>query len=111
MALTYVNAVAGVASPVIVAQRFSQEARVFKHRWSPPMVRNLRPWPTLGIPFSVADAIAPVPWQAILAATEKNTSEAIVMASHRRRDVSAALLGSETQTVLTCTNVPVIVAR
>jgi nucleotide-binding universal stress UspA family protein len=35
------------------------------------------------------------PWEAILAAARRNKCEAIVMASHGRRGVSALLLGSE----------------
>jgi nucleotide-binding universal stress UspA family protein len=64
-----------------------------------------------GIPFSVVHSIAAVPWRAILAAAKKNKCDAIVMASHGRRGVSALLLGSETQKVLTHTKVPVIVVR
>jgi nucleotide-binding universal stress UspA family protein len=51
------------------------------------------------------------PWEAILAAARRNKCDAIVMASHGRRGVSALLLGSETQKVLTHTKLPVIVVR
>jgi len=61
--------------------------------------------------FDSAHAIAAAPWQAILAAARKNRCDAIVMASHGRRGVSALLLGSETQKVLTHSRVPVIVVR
>jgi nucleotide-binding universal stress UspA family protein len=64
-----------------------------------------------GIEFNAVHSIAPVPWQAILAAAKKNRCDAIVMASHGRRGVSALLLGSETQKVLTHTKLPVIVIR
>ena len=49
--------------------------------------------------------------EAILAAAKKNKCDAIVMASHGRRGVSALLLGSETQKVLTHSKLPVIVVR
>ena len=55
--------------------------------------------------------IAPAPWEAILAAAKKCKADAIVMASHGRRGVSAMLLGSETQKVLTHSKLPVIVVR
>ena len=55
--------------------------------------------------------IAATPWEAILAAAKKNKADAIVMASHGRRGLSAVLLGSETQKVLTHTKLPVIVVR
>ena len=64
-----------------------------------------------GVEFSSAHVIAAVPWEAILAAARKNKCDAIVMASHGRRGVSALLLGSETQRVLTHTKLPVIVVH
>jgi nucleotide-binding universal stress UspA family protein len=64
-----------------------------------------------GLQFNAVHSIAAVPWQAILAAAKRNKCDAIVMASHGRRGVSALLLGSETQKVLTHTKLPVIVIR
>jgi nucleotide-binding universal stress UspA family protein len=64
-----------------------------------------------GLEFSAAQAISATPWEAILAAARKHKCEAIVMASHGRRGVSALLLGSETQKVLTHSKLPVLVVR
>lgn len=64
-----------------------------------------------GIRFSAVHAISAAPWEAILAAARKEKCDAIVMASHGRRGVSALLLGSETQKVLTHSKLPVIVVR
>ena len=64
-----------------------------------------------GIRFTAAQAIAAAPWEAILATARKQRCDAIVMASHGRRGVSALLLGSETQKVLTHSKLPVIVVR
>jgi len=64
-----------------------------------------------GLEFNAVHSIAPVPWRAILAAAKKSKCDAIVMASHGRRGVSALLLGSETQKVLTHSKLPVIVIR
>jgi nucleotide-binding universal stress UspA family protein len=64
-----------------------------------------------GVPFAQEHTISSVPWEAILAAAKRNKCDAIVMASHGRRGVSALLLGSETQKVLTHSKVPVIVVR
>ena len=55
--------------------------------------------------------IAAAPWEAILKAAKKSKCDAIVMASHGRRGISAVLLGSETQKVLTHSKLPVIVVR
>jgi nucleotide-binding universal stress UspA family protein len=56
-------------------------------------------------------SIAAAPWEAILDAAKKSKCDAIVMASHGRRGISAVLLGSETQKVLTHGKLPVIVVR
>ena len=64
-----------------------------------------------GVPCKTAYAIAASPWEAILAAAKKNNNDGIVMASHGRRGISAVLLGSETQKVLTHGKLPVIVVR
>ena len=62
-----------------------------------------------GLAFNSEHTITATPWEAILTAARKNKCDAIVMASHGRRGVSALLLGSETQKVLTHTKLPVIV--
>ena len=64
-----------------------------------------------GVECKTAYAIAAAPWEAILAAAKKHKCDAIVMASHGRRGISAVLLGSETQKVLTHSKLPVIVVR
>lgn len=64
-----------------------------------------------GVECTTVHMIAPAPWEAILSAAKKEKCDAIVMASHGRRGVSALLLGSETQKVLTHSKVPVLVYR
>jgi nucleotide-binding universal stress UspA family protein len=64
-----------------------------------------------GVDCKTTFDIAATPWEAILAAAKKNKADAIVMASHGRRGISAVLLGSETQKVLTHTKLPVLVVR
>ena len=51
------------------------------------------------------------PWEAIIDHAKRNECDLLVMASHGRRGVSALLLGSETQKVLTHSKVPVLVVR
>ena len=51
------------------------------------------------------------PWEAIVQAVKDKRCDLIVMASHGRRGVSAVVLGSETQKVLTHSTVPVLVVR
>lgn len=59
-----------------------------------------------------ADSVEAVhPWEAIVDHAKANGCDLIVMASHGRRGVSALLLGSETQKVLTHCAVPVLVIK
>jgi nucleotide-binding universal stress UspA family protein len=51
------------------------------------------------------------PWEAIIDHAKNQACDLIVMASHGRRGVSALLLGSETQKVLTHSTLPVLVVR
>lgn len=51
------------------------------------------------------------PWEAIIDHAKTEGVDLIVMASHGRRGVAALLLGSETQKVLTHTDLPVLVVK
>ena len=51
------------------------------------------------------------PWEAIIDHATSLGCDLLVMASHGRRGMSALLLGSETQKVLTHSKVPVLVVR
>ncbi len=51
------------------------------------------------------------PWEAIIDHAKRMECDLLVMASHGRRGVTALLLGSETQKVLTHSTVPVLVVR
>jgi nucleotide-binding universal stress UspA family protein len=63
------------------------------------------------VAFSGVHVFSPTPWEAIIAAAKRYHCDAIVMASHGRRGVSALVLGSETQKVLTHCKLPVLVVR
>jgi nucleotide-binding universal stress UspA family protein len=52
-----------------------------------------------------------VPYEGIISAAESSQCDLIFMASHGRRGISGLLLGSETQKVLTHSNIPVLVYR
>lgn len=51
------------------------------------------------------------PWEAILEQAKSDGTDLIVMASHGRRGMAALLLGSETQKVLTHSDIQVLVVR
>ena len=64
-----------------------------------------------GVECARLHSTASTPWDAILKGAKKTKCDAIVMASHGRSGLSAMLLGSETQKVLTHSKLPVLVVR
>jgi len=62
-----------------------------------------------GVPSTSSTAVDPVIYQAILAAARDNGCDLIVMATHGRRGLAGLLIGSETQRVLTHSELPVLV--
>ena len=66
---------------------------------------------TAGVPCQAHTVEALHPWEAIIDHAKRMECDLVVMASHGRRGVSALLLGSETQKVLTHTKVPVLIVR
>jgi len=50
-------------------------------------------------------------WEAVIDHAKRVHADLVVMASHGRRGVQALLLGSETQKVLTHSEIPVLVVR
>jgi nucleotide-binding universal stress UspA family protein len=64
-----------------------------------------------GVPCEALTVEGLHPWEAIIEHAERTGCDLLVMASHGRRGVSALLLGSETQKVLTHTKIPVLVVR
>ena len=66
---------------------------------------------TAGISCQAHTVEALHPWEAIIDHAARMECDLLVMASHGRRGVSALLLGSETQKVLTHSKVPVLVVR
>src|SRR6185503_11445687 len=64
-----------------------------------------------GVPCNAHTVEALHPWEAIIDHAKRTECDLLVMASHGRRGVSALLLGSETQKVLTHSKVPVLVVR
>jgi nucleotide-binding universal stress UspA family protein len=64
-----------------------------------------------GVPCDTMQAENARPYQAIIAATSDRGCDLIVMASHGRGGLSAVVLGSVTNKVLTHTKTPVLVYR
>lgn len=64
-----------------------------------------------GVPCELVQLEAAQPYEGIIATAKEKGCDLIVMASHGRRGLSAFLLGSETQKVLTHSDIPVLVCR
>jgi nucleotide-binding universal stress UspA family protein len=64
-----------------------------------------------GVAAQGSSVVGREPWQAILAAANKQKCDLIVMASHGRGGLAGVLLGSETAKVLTHSKIPVLVCR
>ena len=64
-----------------------------------------------GVVATVAAVVDDLPAEAILAAAQEHGSDLIFMSSHGRRGLSAFLLGSQTQRVITNASLPVLVYR
>ncbi len=64
-----------------------------------------------GVPCDTAVGDHPVVYEAIIDAATRHGCDLIFMASHGRRGLAGLLLGSETQRVLTHSELPVLVFR
>lgn len=64
-----------------------------------------------GVPCRILTCSGEHPYEEIIKAAEEDKCDAICMASHGRRGVSALVLGSETVKVLTHSRIPVVVVR
>lgn len=64
-----------------------------------------------GVECSKVTVSSDIPYEAIIDAANEQDCDLIFMASHGRRGISGFLLGSETNSVLTHSKVPVLVYR
>ncbi len=64
-----------------------------------------------GVDCDVIVEISDQPYEAIINLAAQRGCDLILMASHGRRGIKALLVGSETQKVLTHSNIPVLVYR
>ena len=64
-----------------------------------------------GVECDVVHVTSDQPYKEIIKAAQKKKCDLILMASHGRRGIEGFLLGSETQKVLTHSQIPVLVYR
>lgn len=93
--------------PVPPQEFFDAQQRVASER----VAKVMADAQAAGVPCLAHTVEAMHPWEAILDHAKDQGCDLIAMASHGRRGVSALLLGSETQRVLTHSKVPVLVVK
>lgn len=64
-----------------------------------------------GVQCDSCTSVHPSPYLGIIEAAQQHACDVILMSSHGRRGLGSLLIGSETQRVLTHTDIPVIVYR
>jgi nucleotide-binding universal stress UspA family protein len=94
--------------PGVTPHLYKQRADALSKKVLAPAARLAH---KLGLACDTLAVNAAQPWEGILHAAHKKGCDLIVMASHGRRGLARALLGSETQKVLTHSRLPVLVVR
>ncbi len=93
--------------PIAPQEFFDSQERIARAR----VQRASEAAAAAGVPCEAFTVEAAHPWEAIVEQAKVGGCDLIVMASHGRRGMSALLLGSETQKVLTHGTLPVLVVR
>jgi nucleotide-binding universal stress UspA family protein len=96
-----------LADKRIVAQ-FERRARAHAERFVQEIGAAAK---AAGVTFEALVVKHPVPYKGIIDAAKKQKCDAIFMASHGRRGLTALILGSVTQKVLAHSKIPVLVFR
>jgi nucleotide-binding universal stress UspA family protein len=113
--LFYPSVVQAYATPASVAREYAARVREHEEFSKENAARALEPIERVaseaGVVCSTVHRVADSPWEVIINVAAERGCDAIFMASHGRRGVSALLIGSETNKVLTHTKIPVIVWR
>ena len=93
----------------------AERAMEYEEFWKKKAARALEPIERMaheaGVVCSTVHRVADSPWDVIITVAAERGSDLIFMASHGRRGVTALLIGSETNKVLTHTQIPVLVWR
>ena len=94
--------------PGVTPKLYKQRANALATEVLAPAARIAR---AAGVRCETLAVNADQPWEGVLHAAQRRGCDLIVMASHGRRGLAKALLGSETQKVLTHSRIPVLVVR
>lgn len=91
-----------------IEKEHEEEARQFAEKMVTRLAESVK---SEGIDCEGMVVIGDHPYEEIIGNAEKRKCDLIIMASHGRRGLDAALLGSETVKVLTHSKIPVLVVR
>jgi len=94
--------------PGVTAHLYKQRADALSRKVLAPAARLAH---ASGVDCETLAVNAAEPWTGVLHAAHLRKCDLIVMASHGRRGIAGALLGSETRKVLTHSRIPVLVVR
>jgi nucleotide-binding universal stress UspA family protein len=94
--------------PGVTPQLYRQRADALAKKVLAPAARLAH---KSGVACATLAVNAEEPWSGVLHAAHQRKCDLIVMASHGRHGIAKALLGSETQKVLTHSRIPVLVVR
>ena len=113
--LFYPSELQAYAAPALAARVYDTSAREHEEFWKENAARALKPIERMareaGVACATVHRVADSPWEVIISVATERGCDVIFMASHGRRGVSALLIGSETNKVLTHTKIPVVVWR
>ena len=90
------------------AEQFHQSAKLRSARYLSFVADSAN---SAGVRYSGETGVSDDPWHVIIDTAQLRQCDLVVMASHGRRGIKGALLGSETQKVLVHSKVPVLVYR
>ena len=111
----YPSELEAYAAPVDAVHGYAARAREHEELGKANAARALEPIEKMareaGVAYGADHRVGDSPWQLIIQAAAERSCDLIFMASHGRRGVSALLIGSETNKVLTHTKIPVLVWR
>ena len=94
-----------------MSEAFAQHAEHIKQHATKVLNHVAEAAKAAGVPCEAVQIEHDHPYEAIIATAEDKGCDIIVMASHGRSGISAVLLGSVTNKVLTHTNIPVLVCH
>ena len=94
-----------------LSQEFAQHAEYVKRHAGKVLGDVAEAARKAGVPCDTVQIEDEQPYHAIIKTAENKSCDAIVMASHGRSGISAVLLGSVTNKVLTHTAIPVVVVH